>query len=630
MVFGKVVKSGVLVLVLFAWKMAVYYHGVDVAVFSDITYWVTLCFFGASLILYRHCTDRARRVFRWGYLIFSVFLFVDIIYYNYFNQLVSVNQIFQIKNIKGTEESVRSAIPAISLLVLVDLPVLFLLRRKFGMEPLSTRQISSGKKRLLGVGLLVCISLIALNPFRISVFRKINSTEALTVHIKDVVDSTVGQVIYDHSSLGDILQRKAIPKDMIGEVAAYVAKKPTERVWPKDAYEDIGKGMNLIVIQVESLQDFVIGKTYNGQEITPFLNTLVSEDALYFNRFYTNMGKGNTSDAEFSMQTGLYPVIEGSCYDLYIEENDFMSLGQVLKEAGYTTIAAVGDDANFYNRAMVYEKLGYDNFYNDTNLDMDEISGLGLSDKSFFRQMGGILEQQTEPFYSFMLTVTNHYPYVLDPIPSSLTLKPEDQETLFGRYLQTVRYTDEALAQLFGDLKENGLYDHTVVVIYGDHHGLNCLDEENRDKMTEFLGYTYDYDEMLNVPLLIYVPGLEEAKTVETVGGQVDILPTLANSLDLDLTGNVILGQDLLNAKEGFVATVAYMLQGSFIKDDIIYQVGRDGLFESGRAWDLKTHQPLPLDGLEPYWERAVAVTEMSKYILEHNLAKRNGEKSRN
>lgn len=618
--FKRFVKSGLLVLCLFACKMAIYYHEIDIPVILSITYWVTLCFFGASLVLYRYCTHKVRRAFRWGYLIFSLFLFVDIIYYSYFNQLVSVNQIFQIKNMKGTEDSVRSAIPAVSFLMFIDLPLLFILRRKFGMEPLSTQQVSTKRKQWLGIGLIVTIGFVVLNPLRISVLRQINRTEAVSAHVKDVIDSAIGPVIYANSSLEEILKRKEMPKDIISEVAAYVTRLENDDTTNK-RYEGVGKGMNLIVIQVESLQDFIIGRNYNGQEITPFLNRLISEEALYFNHFYTNIGKGNTSDAEFSMQTGLYPVIEGACYDRYVGKNDLMSLPKLLRDKGYTTLAAVGDDADFYNRADVYAALGYDTFYNETNLVMDEISGLGLSDKSFFRQMGEILKLQKEPFYSFMLTVTNHYPYVLDPIESSLVLKPEDEDTLFGGYMQTVRYTDEALGQLFDVLKESGLYENTVVAIYGDHHGLNSMDEVNSEKMTEFLGYSYDYDQMLNVPFIIYIPGLKEGETIETVGGQVDILPTLANLLELDLSKNVILGQDLLNAKEGFVAPVAYMLQGSFIKDGIIYEVGRDGSFENGRAWDLDTHETLDLDGLKTYWERAVTITEMSKYVLERDAA---------
>ena len=172
-------------------------------------------------------------------------------------------------------------------------------------------------------------------------------------------------------------------------------------------YAGVGKGMNLVVIQVESMQNFVLNTEYNGQEVTPYLNQLLKEDTLYFNHYFTNMGKGNTSDAEFSTQTGLYPVIEGASYDMYVD-NSFNALPELMAEKGYYTSAAIGDDKDFYNRATVYPRLGFDQFYNEENLDMDEISGLGLSDKSLFRQMAQNLSQQEAPFYSFIITLTNH------------------------------------------------------------------------------------------------------------------------------------------------------------------------------------------------------------------------------
>ena len=144
--------------------------------------------------------------------------------------------------------------------------------------------------------------------------------------------------------------------------------------------------------------------------------------------------------------------------------------------------------------------------------------------------------------------------------------------------------------------------------------------------MTEYLGYSYDYDTMLNIPLILHIPGLGEARTIETVGGQVDFLATMANLFDLDLSSTVTFGQDLLNADEGFVATVAYMLQGSFIKDGVLYEIGRDGSFESGRALDLHTHQAISIDGLEENSQKAVTMTEISKYILEHDLAELSDE----
>ncbi len=623
----KILKVRYLVFILFAIKMLVYYIAVDISIFSSLSYWVTLIFFGLTMYLYYYSTPRTQRVLRFVYVIFSLVLFVDVIYYNYFNQLVSVNQIWQIKNIKGTEDSVKSAIPVVSIVLLADVPVLWLIYKKFRsrIKPEAYKSISLRRKRWVAAGLAASIILIALNPFRWASVAKLNSTEAVTVHVKDVIESTLGKVVYNLSSLGTILQNKDVPADVVEEVAEEVAEETGESEDSSASaaaqYAGIGEGMNLIVIQVESMQNFVLNAQYNGQEITPYLNQLLKEDTLYLNHYYTNMGKGNTSDAEFSTQTGLYPVIEGASYDLYVD-NSFNGLPKLLSEKGYYTSAVIGDDKDFYNRATIYPRLGFDYFYNEENLNMDEISGLGLSDKSMFRQMAEILSGQQEPFYSFIITLTNHYPYTLDEsLESTLELKEEDEDTLFGGYLQTIRYTDEAIGEFIEALKANGLYDHTIIVIYGDHHGLNCLDDENYEKMTEYLGYSYDYDTMLNIPLLIHIPGLGEAKTIETVGGQVDFLATMANLFDLDLSSTVTFGQDLLNTDEGFVATVAYMLQGSFIKDGVLYEIGRDGSFESGRALDLNTHESVSIDGLEEDSQKAVTVTEISKYVLEHDLA---------
>jgi phosphoglycerol transferase MdoB-like AlkP superfamily enzyme len=76
------------------------------------------------------------------------------------------------------------------------------------------------------------------------------------------------------------------------------------------------KGKNLIVVQVESLQNFVVGAKINGVEITPNLNKLAG-DSIYFNNFYSQTSGGNTSDAEFMMNTSLYPISQGSAYFVY-------------------------------------------------------------------------------------------------------------------------------------------------------------------------------------------------------------------------------------------------------------------------------------------------------------------------
>ena len=109
-------------------------------------------------------------------------------------------------------------------------------------------------------------------------------------------------------------------------------------------------------------------------------------------------------------------------------------------------------------------------------------------------------------------------------------------------------------------LKKNDMYDNTVIAIYGDHQGMNKETPSVQWKMTDFLGKEYDYDEMLNVPFIIHIPGLNESKVVDTVGGEVDIMPTIANLMDLDTKQPYVFGHDLLNADEGFIAQISLLL----------------------------------------------------------------------
>src|SRR5690606_31882656 len=101
----------------------------------------------------------------------------------------------------------------------------------------------------------------------------------------------------------------------------------------------------------------------------------------------------------------------------------------------------------------------------------------------------------------------------------------------------------------------------------------------------------YDYDEMLNVPMIIHVPGSNIKETIQTTGGQIDFLPTIANIMGLSLDDALIMGQDLANAEKGFVAFTTYLFEGSFAINDIIFEISREEVFENSRAWRIGTNE---------------------------------------
>ena len=471
----------------------------------------------------------SRYAFYLIYTVITILMFADAAYSSYFGKYISVNQIYQIASlgqIAGDGNVIGASVSPGCLLTLVDYPmVIFLYKRRMReKKPLLSLEM---KQFVLRLGSAVAVIVVAVclwfyygcNPQNLRSVQKVNHIEFFTYHTNDILVNVIGK-----------LQRKNVDEEKILQTM-----KETVPESSGENYKGIAKGRNLILIQTESFNDFVIGNTYNGQELTPNLNQLLKEDTFYFDHFYSTTGVGNTADAEFSVLNSLYPNDERECYRMYVD-NTYQGLPWMLRNEGYEALAFHGYVKTFWNRNEAYKNQGFEHYYSQEELDMTEVSGFGLTDKEMFRQAVDILKTRQQPFFSFMITLTNHIPYELDTDLASLELRSDDKGTTFGNFLQTVRYTDEAFGELIEYLKENDMYDNTMIVIYGDHQGMNKETPLVKQKMSMYLGKEYDYDEMLNVPLIIHIPGMGENHTIGTVGGQVDVMPTIANLLDLDIT----------------------------------------------------------------------------------------------
>src|SRR5699024_1288466 len=124
------------------------------------------------------------------------------------------------------------------------------------------------------------------------------------------------------------------------------------------------------------------------------------------------------------------------------------------------------------------------------------------------------------------LTLTHHHPYLIDE--EDATIDPaETGDGSVDRYFQTARYLDESLEQFFDDLKEAGLYDDSIIMIYGDHYGIS--DNHNR-AMSEIIGEEITplkNAELQRVPFMIKIPGVKGKGSVEEYAGQIDVMPTM-------------------------------------------------------------------------------------------------------
>jgi len=527
-------------------------------------------------------------------VLFTLLFEGEVVYFRYFNKLLSFSNFSQAKFVGDVSNVMFSLIRFADIVLIIDIVVLFIILFKHQ----DVLHLKRKYKAITASMILIIVPFLTLasfgNEFAVSVMNQ----EFFMYHTKDGIE------VYGHMT-----------QELVVEAPEPIEVE--EEVVEQKAYKGIFEGKNLIMIQVESLQDMMLIESYNDQEITPFLNRLIGKDSFYFSSYYQQLGRGNTSDSEFSSHNSMYPSMDGISYERY-QDLDFKGLPVLLKNRGYETLAFHGNEAAFWCREEAYPKQGFDTFYSSEKLEIKEILGMGLSDMSLFTQGTDILKTVEGPFYGFFVTLTNHNPYVIPEELISIDVSEEDKSQLFGRYIESVRYTDEAIESFYNQLEASGLLDNSVIIIYGDHHGIPSMDPEYKRRISEYLGYEYDFDEMMNIPLIIHAPGSDISYQSDDVFDQQDLLPTLVNLFNIEDELNMM-GQDMLNTEDYFALFQTYMLTGSFMKDDIVFEMSRDGVFENSRAWNRKTREPVEISECREGYNRALYEIALSRYLLENN-----------
>lgn len=320
----------------------------------------------------------------------------------------------------------------------------------------------------------------------------------------------------------------------------------------------IAKGRNVIVIHLESFQQFLIDKKINGQEITPFLNSLYhSTDTYAFDNFFHQVGQGKTSDAENLLETSTFGLPQGSLFATLGSDNTFQGAPAILNQrAGYTSAVFHGNVASFWNRNNVYKNLGYQYFFDASYYDTsgDKATGYGLKDKLLFKDSIKYLQTLQQPFYVKYITVTNHFPYTLDDEdkdPNFQTTNTGDSNV--DNYFVTAHYLDQSIQEFFNYLKKTGLYNHSIIMIYGDHYGISNSENtslasvlgKSADDWTDF-----DNAKLQRVPLMFVIPNSGGHGYVDhTYGGEVDALPTLLHLLGISSKRYIQFGTDLFSSQ---------------------------------------------------------------------------------
>jgi phosphoglycerol transferase MdoB-like AlkP superfamily enzyme len=338
----------------------------------------------------------------------------------------------------------------------------------------------------------------------------------------------------------------------------------------------------------------LVGARVEGQEITPSLNKLVKE-SWYFPNTYAETGGGNTADAEFVVNTGLYPPPNGQAAAVAYVDRELPGLPRMLRAQGYKAITFHGNDARYWNRTQLYPALGFNKFYDKSFFANRDVIWLGPSDEVLFEDGLGVIEglaKKKQPFYAQFVTLSSHPGYSAIPQNRRPLKVPEKYYNSFtGNYTSSESYADYALGKFIDNLKSSGLWDDSVVVIYGDHTAfLNLKNGNDRKYVATFLERRANFSDRQRVPLLIHVPGQKKGKRVETTASQVDIMPTVADLVGIDLSGQPHLGRSVFVNSPELAVFRSYFPGGSFVASGTIFMPGLS--FADGTAVKVSDGSP--------------------------------------
>ncbi|UFT97775.1 LTA synthase family protein [Radiobacillus kanasensis] len=497
---------------------------------------------------------------RYTSLIGTLVLYFNLVFYRNFADFITIPVLFQGSNAADLGSSVLSLIHVPDLLFFLDVVIIWYLSKR--QAPAMS---VAYKKRNRVMALTVSLLLLAGNFIlaeieRPQLFQRTFDREYLVKNI-----GVFNYHIYDialHSKTK--AQRVFADGNEMPEIESYVE----ENVKSDDKSDlfGIAEGKNLIFVSMESLQSFVINNTLHGEEITPFLNDLIGE-SFYFENFYHQTAQGKTSDSEFLVENSLYPLPRGAVFFTH-GQNEYNAMPELLGEAGYYTSVFHANNKSFWNRDVMYDNIGYDEFYDVDSYQVTEENsiGWGLKDKPFFEQSLKYLQSIPQPFYSKFITLTNHYPFDLSEEDATLDKYDSNSKTL-NQYFQTVRYMDESLKDFFDQLKTSGLYEDSIIVLMGDHYGISDFHNKAMGMYLDKEITPYDEVQLQRVPFFIHIPG-EEGKVISKVSGQIDVKPTLLHLLGIENSNDITFGTDLFTEdRKDFIA----LRDGSFISEEYIY-----------------------------------------------------------
>ena len=480
-------------------------------------------------------------------LVYSMLIIGDLWYFRGFNDFLSFHLLSELNNLNNLSSSVLSMGRPIDILFVLDIIVFLALSSFLNKRYLGLNIVKGTFQRLFGFSVLIIIILhLSLNYLAkdyngIELFKTqfipystMRNLSPLGYHLYDAFVFIEDNTPYNMSS-----EEETKIKDWF----SFKNENPAD-----NKYKDMFLGKNIMIIQVESLENFVINNSHEDQELTPNLNKLL-KNSLYFSNIYEQVNNGNSADSDLMINTSLFPVRRGSTFFRF-PNNKYNTLPSMLSNVGYSSRALHSDYGYYWNVEKALSNFGFREFKDIRDFDSSDTFGMGLTDESFLKQVNDMVVKENNPFYYFTVTSTSHSPFKMPKQFKGLKLSEDFDKNYMGGYFQSVNYADQQIGKFIDNLDREGILDNTIIVIYGDHNGVH---KYYNDEVSKLGNQEPWWENQGRIPLIIYSKGID-GEEIKTIGGQIDLLPTLAYTLGLkkELYESTSIGRNLLNTKKSF------------------------------------------------------------------------------
>jgi glucan phosphoethanolaminetransferase (alkaline phosphatase superfamily) len=291
---------------------------------------------------------------------------------------------------------------------------------------------------------------------------------------------------------------------------------------------------HVIFLFMESFRAKEVEMLGGKHQATPCFDKLAKEGIL-FSRFYANSIK--TSRIVTSSLFGIPSDVNSSERSSRLDM-PFMSLADVLAEAGYCNSYLHNGLLEFENQSSFFSRYGYSTLIGKEMIlkKYPEADGTswGVHDEYLMRYSADFLESQDqkgESAFMTMFTISNHHPWISPPDGSQHYINEASQENVnltHEKFLKTTHYSDAQLGLFIELLREKKLLEKTIIFVMGDHgHPMG----EHQDN---FCQQRYLYEENIHVPLLIIADGrIPNPYRIDALGSQLDLIPTVMDLLQI-------------------------------------------------------------------------------------------------